>query len=128
MAVEALELGEEADVEREAIEDADGVVRIDRRDEPVAGVLDGLQVPRRNVAGDAGDREVAVALQRSCIRGSGGGAQHRWPAAAPSRAASSAPRSSRRPAAAMPARSAGSADQPSELLDPLLAASRPGTR
>ena len=36
--IEPLELGEEPDVERVAIEDADRVVRIDRGDEAVAGV------------------------------------------------------------------------------------------
>ena len=61
MAIEALDLGEEPHVERVAIEDADGVVRIDRRDQAVAGVVDRLQVPRRDEAGDAGDREVASA-------------------------------------------------------------------
>ena len=58
MAVEPLVFGEEADVEREPIEDADGVVRIDRGDQAVAGVEDRLQVARRDVAGDAGHREV----------------------------------------------------------------------
>ena len=41
-----------------AIEDADGVVRIDRGDQPVAGVVDRLEVPRRDEAGHAGDGEV----------------------------------------------------------------------
>ena len=44
VAIEALVLGEEADVEREAIEDADGVVRIGRRDERCR-VANRAQVP-----------------------------------------------------------------------------------
>ena len=58
MAVEALDLGEEPHVERKAVEDADRVMRIGRGDEAIAGVLDRLQVTRRDVAGDAGDGEV----------------------------------------------------------------------
>ena len=58
MPIEPLELGEEPDVERVAIEHADGVVRIDRRDQPVAGVVDRFQMARRDEAGHAGHREV----------------------------------------------------------------------
>ena len=58
MPIEALELGEEPDVERMPIEDPDGVVRIGCRHEPVARVGNRLQMPRRNEAGNTGDREV----------------------------------------------------------------------
>src|SRR5262249_30353413 len=58
MAIEPLELGEEPHVEEIAVENADRVVRIDRGDEPVAGVADRLEVPRRDVAGGTGQREV----------------------------------------------------------------------
>ena len=50
MAVEALDLGEEADVERILVEHADGIVRVDGGDQPVAGVVDRLQMPRRDEA------------------------------------------------------------------------------
>ena len=58
MPIEALELGEEAAIERKAIEDAHRVVRIGRRHETVAGVLNGFEVPGCDVAGDPGDGEV----------------------------------------------------------------------
>ncbi len=53
MPVEPFDLGEEPHVERIAVEDADRVVRIDRGDEPVAGVPDRLEVPRRDIPGGA---------------------------------------------------------------------------
>ena len=46
MPIEALELGEESDVEGVAIEHADRVMRIDGRHQAVAGVVDRFQVPR----------------------------------------------------------------------------------
>ena len=59
------------------IEHADGVVRIDGGDEPVARVANRLQVTRRDEAADAGDREI---LHRSgsrdaCTSGVGGDAR-----------------------------------------------------
>ena len=56
--VEALELGEEPDVEAEPVEHADGVVRVGGGNQAVAGVLDGLEVAGRDVAGHAGHRKV----------------------------------------------------------------------
>ena len=53
VAVEALELGEESGVGKEAVEDADRIRAVERRDQAVAGVLDGLQVAGRDVAGGA---------------------------------------------------------------------------
>ena len=58
MAIEPLEFGEEPDIECVAIEHADRVVRIDRGDEAVAGVVNGLEVARGHEAGDAGHGEV----------------------------------------------------------------------
>ena len=51
MAIEALDLGEEPALGKVAVEDADGVVCVDRRDEPVPGVVDGLEVPGDDEAG-----------------------------------------------------------------------------
>ena len=62
MPIEALDLGEKPDVEGVGVENADGVVRIDRGHQAMTGVLDGLQVARRDVAGGAGQREVARRL------------------------------------------------------------------
>ena len=59
--VEALELGEEADIERIAVEDADRIVRIDGGDQPVPGVVDRLEVARRDEPGDAGHCKVFCA-------------------------------------------------------------------
>ncbi len=58
VAIEPLDLVEEPHVEREPIEDADRVMRIGGGDQAVAGVLDRLEMPRRDVAADAGDGEV----------------------------------------------------------------------
>ena len=58
MAVESFDLGEEPHVERVFVEHADRVVRIHGGHQPVAGVLDRLQVPRRNEAADAGHGEI----------------------------------------------------------------------
>ena len=58
MPVEPLDLGEEPHVERVVVEHADRVVRIDRRHQPVAGVLDRLQMPGRDEAADAGHGEI----------------------------------------------------------------------
>ena len=82
VAVEALELGEEAHVERIAVEDADGVVRVDRRDQPVAGVGNRLEMARRNVAGNAGQREVP---HPCASRGSARAARCRQPLSATAR-------------------------------------------
>ena len=53
-----LELGEEPDVERIAIEDADGIVRVNRGDQAVSGVGDGAQMPGRDKARHPCHREV----------------------------------------------------------------------
>jgi hypothetical protein len=57
--IEALDLGEEPDVERIAIEDPHRIVRIHRGHEAVARVVDRLQMPGRDEAGHAGNREVS---------------------------------------------------------------------
>ena len=57
-AVEALDLGEERGVGEVAIDDADRVVRIDRRDQRVAGLRDRLHVARRDEACRTDEREV----------------------------------------------------------------------
>ena len=82
--IEALDLGEEPDVERIAIEHADRIVRIGGGHEPVAGVLDRLQMPRRDEAGDAGDREI---LHARCPRCAAFGASRPRAAAAANRGA-----------------------------------------
>src|ERR1051325_10252892 len=56
--LETLELGEEADVERVAVERAGGIGRIERRDDGVARLVDGLEMARRDIAGGSGDGEV----------------------------------------------------------------------
>src|SRR4029077_12565680 len=58
MAIESLDLGEEAHVERVSVQHADRVVRIDRGHEVVPGVPNRLQMARRDVASRAGEREV----------------------------------------------------------------------
>ena len=60
MAVEPLELGEEGAVGEIAVDDPDGVAGIERRDQPVAGRRDRLHVPRRDIAGRADQREIAL--------------------------------------------------------------------
>ena len=60
--VEAFDLGEEADVEREAIQDADRVVRVSRSDQPVAGILNCLEVTGGHKTTHAGDREIFLAI------------------------------------------------------------------
>ena len=42
----------------EHVEDADRVVRVDGRHQPIPGVVDGLEMPRRDEAGDAGQRKI----------------------------------------------------------------------
>ena len=68
MPIEALELGEEPDVEGVPIEDADGVVRISGGDETVAGIGDRVQVTWRDEAGDTGDREVFIRVLSKASR------------------------------------------------------------
>ena len=46
VSVEPLDLGEVSDVEGVPVENANGIVRIDRGDESVAGRLDRLKTPR----------------------------------------------------------------------------------
>src|SRR5258708_7121857 len=58
MAIEAFEFVEESDVERVAIENADGVVRIDGGDEPIAGRVDRFELSLGDKAGDSGEREI----------------------------------------------------------------------
>jgi hypothetical protein len=58
MPIESLDLVEEAHVEGEPIEDADGVMRIGGSNQAIAGVLDRLQMPRCDVTADAGNGEV----------------------------------------------------------------------
>ena len=50
VAVEALELDEEADVGKVAVQDADRVGGVERGNQVAAGLLDGAQVARRDVA------------------------------------------------------------------------------
>ena len=71
--IEPFDLGKEADVEGVAIENADGVMRIDRGNEPVPRGLDGRQVARRDKAGDAGDGKILhspLAVRVGCRRAS----------------------------------------------------------
>src|SRR3954451_12624825 len=58
MPVEPLDLGEEPHVEPIFVEHANGIMRIHGGDQPVPGGLDGVQMPRRNEAADAGHREI----------------------------------------------------------------------
>ena len=58
VSIEPLELREEPDVERVLVQHANGIVWIDRGDEPVARVVDGFEVARRHEAGHTGDREI----------------------------------------------------------------------
>src|SRR5687768_2125818 len=55
MAIESFNLVEEPHVEREPIEDADSVMRVGGSDQTIAGVLDRLQMTRRDVPADAGN-------------------------------------------------------------------------
>ena len=58
MAIESLDLGEKADVQRVAVEDADCVVWVDGRDQPVARRLYRLQVPGSYETSDTSNRKV----------------------------------------------------------------------
>lgn len=58
MAVEPLELGEEFRIGEMAVDDADRIVAVQRRHQPVAGVFDGFHMTRGNVAGRADQCEV----------------------------------------------------------------------
>jgi hypothetical protein len=58
VAVEALELGEEARIREKAVEDSHRVAVVERRDEIVAGLLDRLHVARRDIACGADQREI----------------------------------------------------------------------
>src|SRR5687767_12081004 len=57
MTVESLELGEEIRFREVPVDDADAVIRVERRDQLIVGVADGLHVPRRDVAGGADQGE-----------------------------------------------------------------------
>jgi hypothetical protein len=65
MAVEALELGEEAGFGEIAVDDADGIAGVHRRDQAVPGRLDGIHMPGCDIAGGADQGEVLHAM-RSC--------------------------------------------------------------
>ena len=54
MPVEPLELRKKARLGKIAVEYPHRVMRINRGNEPVAGVFDCLQMPRSDVAGEAG--------------------------------------------------------------------------
>jgi len=58
VAVKALELGERVDVGEPAVEDANRVAAVAGGDEGVAGVADGLQVARGDIAGGADEGKV----------------------------------------------------------------------
>ena len=58
MPVEPLDFGEEAHVEGVLVQDADRVMRIRRRDEAIAGVLDGLEMSGGDEAAHAGHGEI----------------------------------------------------------------------
>jgi len=58
VAVKALELGERVDVGEPAVEDPDRVTAVAGSDEGVAGVADGLQMARGDIAGGADEGKV----------------------------------------------------------------------
>jgi hypothetical protein len=58
MTIETLDLGKETDIKGESIEDPDRIVRIHRGDEDIAGVVNRLEMPRRDVPRDAANGEV----------------------------------------------------------------------
>src|SRR4051812_19513262 len=58
MSIESLELCKKTDIKREAVENADRIMGIDRRHQRVAGVMDRLQVALCHVSCDAGEGEV----------------------------------------------------------------------
>src|SRR3546814_8974474 len=58
MAVEPLELGEKFRIGEMAVDNADRIVAVQRRHQPVAGVFDGFHVARGNIAGGADQGEV----------------------------------------------------------------------
>src|SRR3546814_2185895 len=58
MAVEPLELGEKFRIGEMAVDNADRIVAVQRRLQPVAGVFDGFHVARGNIAGGADQGEV----------------------------------------------------------------------
>jgi hypothetical protein len=60
VAVEALDLGEEARLEEVLVEHAHRVVRVGGGHQAVAGVADGLEVTRRHEAGGANEGEVVA--------------------------------------------------------------------
>ena len=49
------------------VENADRIVRIDRGDQPIPGVVDGLEVSRRDEAADAGHGEIFHRCTSSAI-------------------------------------------------------------
>jgi len=58
VAIESLDLGEEGGLGEVRVNDADRVVRVDRRHQLVARVLDGAQVARRDIAGESCERKI----------------------------------------------------------------------
>ena len=58
MAIESLDLVEEAHFEREPIEYADRIVRVRGGDQAIAGVMDRLQMARGNIAAYSGDGKI----------------------------------------------------------------------
>jgi hypothetical protein len=68
VAVETFVFAEVAGPRKVAVQDADGIVRIHGREQGVAGVADGLQVPRGDVSCDAGDGEVQHPVPPSMAR------------------------------------------------------------
>src|SRR4029453_3898583 len=58
MPIEPLEFGEEPDIEGVPVEDADGIVRVDRGNHAVAGGGNRLQMAGRDDSADAGHCEV----------------------------------------------------------------------
>jgi len=57
VSVEPFVLGEKAGIWKIAVDDADGIVFIERNDQLMTSVTNGLQMLRRDEAADAGDRE-----------------------------------------------------------------------
>jgi hypothetical protein len=53
VAIESFDFGKESDIERVLIEDADGIVRIGRRDQPISRVMNGLEMTGRHESADA---------------------------------------------------------------------------
>jgi hypothetical protein len=58
VAIETFDFGKKPHIEGVPIEHANRIVRIRRRDEPVAGRSNGFKVARRHKPGHAGNREV----------------------------------------------------------------------